>query len=223
MMSIAKKIMYVPKAFQEDRTDILHAMMNDVGAAAIVGQGADGLIATHAPIELAPEPAPFGTIRFHVARANPHAKSIKDGQELLLIFQGPQGYVTPSWYPSKPLTGKVVPTWNYVAVHAYGTATMFEGATRLQTHLAALTDRLESDYHLPWKITDAPDTYIDGMCRAIIGFEITLSRIEGKWKLSQNKSPTDRAGVINGFRAKGDSAGQTMADLMEATPKKSDS
>ena len=118
--------MYVPKPFQENRIDVLHAAMKEIGAAAIVGHDADGLVATHAPVELVSRPEPFGTIRIHFARANPHARAIKDGQEPLLIFQGRQGYITPSWYPSKQVTGKVVPTWNYVAVHAYGTATVFE-------------------------------------------------------------------------------------------------
>lgn len=208
--------MYVPKAFHEDRADVLHAAMKEIGAAAIVGHDADGLVATHAPIELVPEPVPNGIIRIHFARANPHAQAIKDGQELLLIFQGPQGYITPSWYPSKHLTGKVVPTWNYVAVHAYGTAKVFEDAIKLKAHLAALTDHFEGGYHLPWKIDDAPQAFIDGMCRAIIGFEITLNRIEGKWKMSQNKSAHDRMGVMNGLRAQGDSVGQVMADLVEA-------
>lgn len=207
--------MYVPKAFQEDRIDVLHAAMKEIGAAAIIGHDANGLVATHAPIELSPEPAPFGTVRVHFARTNPHAKAIKAGQELLLIFQGPQGYITPSWYPSKHLTGRAVPTWNYVAIHAYGTASVFDDATWLKAHLSALTDRFEEGYHLPWKVDDAPTAFIDGMCRAIIGFEITLNRIEGKWKMSQNKSSHDRIGVINGLRAQGDGNGQTMADLIE--------
>lgn len=211
--------MYVPKLFQEDDTDVLHATMKEIGAAAIVGHDANGLTATHAPIELRSEPAPYGTVRFHLARANPHAEAIKAGGELLLIFQGPQGYVTPNWYPSKHVTGKVVPTWNYVAIHAYGTATAFEDADWLKAHLSALTDRFEAGYHLPWKLDDAPEAFIDGMCRAVIGFEMTLNRIEGKWKMSQNKSPTDRNGVINGLRAKGDSHGQIMADLVEARAK----
>ena len=208
--------MYVPKAFQENRTDVLHAAMREIGAAAIVGHNVDGLVATHAPIELASEPEPLGTIRIHFARANPHARAIKDGQQLLLIFQGQQSYITPSWYPSKQLTGKVVPTWNYVAVHVYGTATVFDDAAKLQTHLAALTDRFESGYDLPWKIDDAPQEFIEGMCRAIIGFEIAINRIEGKWKVSQNKSSDDRIGVINGLRTQGANIGQAMADLVEA-------
>lgn len=208
--------MYVPKAFQEDRIDVLHAMMKEIGAAAVIGHDTNGLAATHLPIELCPEPKPFGTVRIHIARANPHAQAIKAGQELLLIFQGPQGYITPSWYPSKHLTGKAVPTWNYVAIHAYGTVRAFEDATKLRAHLAALTDCFEESYHLPWKVDDAPQAFIDGMCRAIIGFEITLSRIEGKWKMSQNKSSHDRIGVVNGLRAQSDGNGQAMADLIEA-------
>jgi transcriptional regulator len=208
--------MYTPAPFKEDRTDVLHAMMQDIGAAAIVGHGEDGLVATHAPIELDPEPAPFGTVRFHFAKANPQAGAIKEGQEILLIFQGPQGYITPSWYPSKHLTGKAVPTWNYVAIHAYGKVSAFEDATRLLAHLAALTARFERAYHLPWTIDQAPEGFIDGMCRAVTGFEIPLERIEGKWKMSQNKSAHDRIGVINGLRAQGDGLGQIMADLTEA-------
>jgi transcriptional regulator len=208
--------MYVPEAFREQRTDVLHGAMREIGAAAIVGQGADGLVATHAPIELDPAPAPLGTIRFHFARANPHAHAIGDGRELLLIFQGPQGYVTPSWYPSKSLTGKVVPTWNYVAIHAYGKAEAIEDPVKLRAHLAALTDRHESGFQRPWRLSDAPADFIDAMCRAIIGFEVGLDRIEGKWKMSQNRSSEDRAGVIDGLRARGRGIDLEMADLVEA-------
>jgi transcriptional regulator len=208
--------MYVPKAFREQRTGVLHRAMRDIGAAAIVGQGADSLVATHAPIELDPEPAPLGTLRFHCARANPQAQAIGDGRELLLIFQGPQGYVTPSWYPTKQITGKVVPTWNYVAIHAYGSASVIEDPARLRSHLAALTSRHEGDSAQPWAIDDAPADFIDAMCRGIVGFEVGLDRIEGKWKMSQNRPPEDRAGVVDGLRARGRGADREMADLVEA-------
>ncbi len=208
--------MYLPRQFREDRIEVLHAAMLEIGAAAIVGQGPDGPIATHVPIELDPEPAPWGTVRCHFARPNPHAQSIADGRELLLIFQGPQGYVTPNWYPSKRATGKVVPTWNYVAIHAYGTATPFEDVARLRAHLGALTDRFEAGSTAPWRIDDAPADYVDGLCRAIIGFEIRLTRIEGKWKLSQNRPLPDRLGVIAGLRAEGGEASLKMAELVEA-------
>ena len=208
--------MYVPKLFSEQRTEVLHAVMRDIGAAVIVGHGADGLVATHAPIELDPDPAPLGTIRAHFARANPQAQAIGDGGEVLLIFQGPQGYVSPTWYPSKSETGKVVPTWNYVAIHAYGRASPIDDPARLRAHLAALTDRHERDSREPWKIGDAPADFIDEMCRSIVGIDIRLQRIEGKWKMSQNRSPEDRAGVVDGLRARGRPVDVEMADLIEA-------
>jgi transcriptional regulator len=211
--------MYLPRKFREDRIEVLHAAMLEIGAAAVVGPGPDGPIASHVPIELDPEPAPWGTIRCHFARPNPHAQSIadgQDGQELLLIFQGPQGYVTPNWYPSKRETGKVVPTWNYVAVHAYGAATTFEDVATLRAHLGALTKRFEASSAVPWKIDDAPADYIDGMCRAIIGIEVRLTRIEGKWKLSQNRPLHDRLGVINGLRAQDGDTSLRLAALAEA-------
>jgi len=208
--------MYLPHKFREDRIEALHAAMLEIGAAAVVGQGPDGPIATHVPIELDPEPAPWGTIRCHFTRPNPHARSVADGGELLLIFQGPQGYVTPNWYPSKHETGKVVPTWNYVAIHAYGTATLFEDVAALRAHLGALTQRFERNSAVPWKIDDAPADFIDGLCRAIIGVEIRLTRIEGKWKLSQNRPLPDRLGVIDGLRAEGGDANLKMAELVEA-------
>ncbi len=208
--------MYLPRKFREDRVEVLHAAMLEIGAAAVVGQGPDGPIASHVPIELDPEPAPWGTVRCHFVRANPHAQSVADGGELLLIFQGPQGYVTPNWYPSKRETGKVVPTWNYVAIHAYGTATTFEDVAALRAHLGALTNRFEASSAVPWKIDDAPAGYIDGMCRAIIGIEIRLTRIEGKWKQSQNRTRHDRLGVINGLRAQGNETSLKIADSVEA-------
>ncbi len=208
--------MYLPGMFREQRIEVLHDTMLEIGAAAVIGQGPDGLIASHVPIEIDPEPAPWGTIRCHFVRANPHAQSVADGTEVLLIFQGPQGYVTPSSYPTKRETGKVVPTWNYVAIHAYGTATTFEDVSALRAHLGALTNRFEADAAVPWKISDAPVDYIDGMCRAIVGIEIRLTRIEGKWKLSQNRPHHDRLGVINGLRAQGGEAKLTMAELVEA-------
>lgn len=208
--------MYVPRKFREDRVEVLHAAMLEIGAAAIVSQGPDGPIATHAPIEIDPEPAPWGTIRCHFARPNPHADTVAAGGELLLIFQGPQGYVTPNWYPSKRETGKVVPTWNYVAIHAYGTAATFEDVESLRAHLGALTNRFEASSAVPWKVDDAPADFIDGMCRAIIGVEIRLTRIEGKWKLSQNRPLHDRLGVINGLRAQGGDTNEKMAALAEA-------
>ncbi len=203
--------MYLPGDFREDRTEVLHQTMRQIGAAIVVGQGPDGLIASHVPIELDTAAEPHGTLRCHFAKANPQAAALRDGQELLVIFQGPQSYISPNWYPSKHQTGKAVPTWNYVAIHAYGTATTFDDPAKLQTHLAAMTDHFESPYELPWKLADAPADYIAAMCRGIIGIEMPITRLEGKWKMSQNKSEHDAAGVINGLRAQGN---EVMADLV---------
>jgi transcriptional regulator len=208
--------MYLPPAFAEDRIEVLHRTMLEIGAAAVVGQGPSGLIATHVPIDLLPEPAPWGTVHCHFARPNPHAAAVASGGELLLIFQGPQGYVSPNWYPTKQQTGKVVPTWNYLAIHAYGTARTVEDTGWLKRHLAAMTDRHESRYALPWSIDDAPAEFIDGLTKAIVGIEITLSRIEGKWKASQNRPDTDRLGVIAGLSLQGDDNSLALAGLVEA-------
>ncbi len=196
--------MYLPAQFREDDPAALHAEMRRIGAATLVSQGPGGLIASHVPLEVVSEPGPWGLVRCHLARANPHAAVLAAGGEVLLTFQGPQGYISPSLYATKPSSGgKVVPTWNYVAIHAYGQATTFEGPEALRPHLAALTDGHEAGRAEPWALTDAPDDYIAMMCKAIIGFEIRLSRIEGKWKMSQNRPPVDRASVISGLRAEG--------------------
>jgi transcriptional regulator len=207
--------MYVPEAFQESRVEVLHAAMEQIGVATIVSQGPGGLLATHVPIEVDPKGGPRGLLRCHFARPNPHAEIIADGSEVLVLFQGPEGYITPTWYPSKKDSGKVVPTWNYVSVHAYGSATTFEGSEKLRPHLAAMTRHFEGDFAEPWELDDAPADFIDAMCRGIIGVEIRLSRIEGKWKLSQNRGEGDRAGVVRGLRTKGDGASRALADLVE--------
>lgn len=208
--------MYNPLSFREERIEVLHAAMRDIAAASIVGMGPEGLQATHVPIELAPDPPPWGTLRCHFARANPHWQALAEGAEVLAIFQGPQAYVSPNWYPSKHATGKAVPTWNYIAIHAPGTARIHEAPDWLRAHVTALTARHEARNALPWKLEDAPEEFIDGMLRAIVGVEIHLTRIEGKWKLSQNRPPEDRAGVVAGLRAQGDPAALDMAERVQA-------
>lgn len=195
--------MYVPKHFLVDDLRELHDAMDAIQAATIVSQGEDGLIATHVPVELRRDAGSHGAIRCHFARANPHAKALAEGQELLAIFQGPQGYVSPSWYPSKQTGGKVVPTWNYLAIHAYGTVATFEGVEALRPHLEALTNRHEAGRAEPWAVSDAPEDFIAMMARGIIGVEITLTRIDGKKKMSQNRPEDDRKGVLAGFAAEG--------------------
>lgn len=216
--------MYVPNHFRENDPVTLLAEMRRQAAATLVSQGPEGLIASHVPVELVPvelvpgdaaeAPAPWGRVRCHLARANPHAEVLAGGGEVLLIFQGAEGYVSPSFYPSKAASGgKAVPTWNYVAIHAYGTPEAFEGEAALRPHLAALTERHEAERTEPWAIGDAPDDFIAMMCRAIIGFDIALSRVEGKWKMSQNRAPADREGAAQGLRTDGR---EDLAALVEA-------
>lgn len=200
--------MYVPKHFRIDDLAVLHAAMHDAAAATIVSQGPDGLIATHVPIELCREVGDHGSIRCHFARANPHAAAIAEtiagGEELLAIFQGPQGYISPAWYPSKLTNdGKVVPTWNYLAIHAYGTARTFDDFDRLLPHLEALTNRHEAARAEPWAVSDAPDEFVRTLAQGIVGFEITITRIDGKKKMSQNRPPADRKGTVAGLKSHG--------------------
>jgi len=203
--------MYVPSHFVEDRVDVLHAALREAGLATLVTLGADGLDASHIPLLLEPEPGPLGRLVGHVARANPQWRTTPDGSAALAIVLGPDAYVSPSWYPSKRETGRVVPTWNYVAIHAHGTVRFFQERERLLDVVARLTDRHEHLRPVQWKVTDAPPDYLDDMLKGIVGVELTIMRIEGKWKASQNKDEADRLGVEEGLRSEGEAA---MASLV---------
>lgn len=195
--------MYVPPLFKEDRVEVLHAAMRQAGLATLVTLTADGLIASHVPVLLDAEPTPYGTLLGHLARPNPQAKGAVAGTEALVIFQGADAYITPSWYETKRQTGKVVPTWNYVAIHAYGPVTFFNDADRLLSVVTRLTDREEGKRAAPWAVGDAPVDFIDGMLKGIVGFALPITRLEGKWKMSQNRPSEDRAGVVAGLTADG--------------------
>ena len=167
----------------------------------MVTQTADGLIASHVPMLLDRSPAPYGTLIGHLARPNPQARgAIGEG---LAIFQGPDAYVTPSWYATKRQNGKVVPTWNYVAIHAYGAVEFFSDPERLREVVTRLTERHELARPQPWAVTDAPSDFIDGMLKGIVGFAVPITRLEGKWKMSQNRPAEDRARVIDGLNDQG--------------------
>jgi transcriptional regulator len=182
--------------------------------AAIVTCGPGGLIANHVPLLLDPEPAPYGKLRGHLSRANEQWREMGQVGEVLAIFNGPQGYISPSWYPAKQETGRVVPTWNYVAVHAYGTVRLFEDAGELRAFLESLTNQHEQKFPAPWRVSDAPPAYVDGQLRAIAGFEITITRLQGKWKMSQNRSAADRAGVVAGLSERGEDSLAELADTI---------
>lgn len=211
--------MYNPKHFQESRPEILGAFMRAHPFATLVSLGGEGLIGTHLPLLWDPEPAPHGMLTGHIARPNPHGKSARGDMESLAIFHGAQAYISPNWYPSKREHGKVVPTWNYVAVHAYGTLRIVDDAEWLRRLVTRLTDLHEGFSAVPWKVTDAPDAFIDQMLKGIIGVELALTRVEGKWKLSQNRPEPDQAGTIAGLDARGDADSRTVSAAMRSAKK----
>ena len=185
--------MYTPKHFVESRVESLHGLIRAYPFATLVTRAADGLTANHLPFELVGE-----VLHGHVARGNELARL--DGAEVLLVFQGPDGYISPNWYPSKHETGREVPTWNYAVVHVHGRLRVIDDATWLRRLLETLTDHHEAVQPQPWKISDAPDDHIETSLRAIVGLEVSIDRIEGKFKLSQNHPARNRAGVIAGLR-----------------------
>lgn len=209
--------MYVPRHFAETRVDVLHDLIRRHPLGTLIVAGSDGLDATHVPFEIAPEPAPFGTLRCHVARANPVWQQISADRPVLVVFQGEQAYVSPSWYVAKQEHGKVVPTWDYVAVHAYGTAKAVHDAVWLRQMVEDLTNRHEHGRAEPWRVSDAPTEYVEKLLGAIVGVEIPVTRLIGKSKLSQNRSVADRQGVVAGLEHEGSPALTDIATLIKKT------
>lgn len=189
--------MYTPTSYREERLEVLHALMAAHPLGALVRMAQDGLCADHLPFEIAPPTpdAPFGTLRAHVARANPLWRS--DGVETMVIFQGPHAYITPAWYAGKELSGEEVPTFDYAVVHAHGTLRVIDDRDWLLAFLERLTTRHEADQPQPWQVGDAPPAYIDKLLKAIVGIEIPLARLEGKWKMEQKNSLQDRTRVAS--------------------------
>ena len=212
--------MYRPSEFNEDRIEVLHQAMRDIAFGTLVTIGADGLIASHIPLLLEDAPAPLGNITGHLARANPQARAPAPESEALVIFLGPHTYVTPSWYPSKAETGRVVPTWNYVAIHASGRLRFIDDPAWKRAHVTRLTRSQESKREAPWTVDDAPEDYLQGMLKGIIGFELPIARLEGKWKMSQNRREPDRQGVIAGLEAEADPQSVAVAAIMAARERK---
>lgn len=190
--------MYRPPAFREDRLEVLHAAMRAHPLATLVTVGPEGLSANHIPFQVE-EGGEHGVLRAHLARANGQLETLRAGGEALVMFQGPQAYVSPSWYASKAKDHKVVPTWNYVAVHCWGRPEVIDDAGWLRDQIGALTVAQEEGRAEPWAVEDAPADYIAARIGSIVGLRIPIARIEGKWKVSQNRSDADRAGVAAGL------------------------
>jgi transcriptional regulator len=202
--------MYLPSHFEEHRPEVLHALLERHPFGTLVTEGPDGLVADTIPFILDAGGA-HGVLRGHVARANPVWRETRFERPVLVLFQGEQGYVSPGWYPSKQEHGKVVPTWNYVTVQARGTLRAIDDAEWLRGFVTRLTERHEAGRAAPWAVSDAPADYLQTMLRAIVGIEIELTALTGKWKLSQNRSAADRAGVVAGLGARDDDAGRALA------------
>ena len=208
--------MYTPAQFKIEDAGEAHALMRAHPFAILVTQGADGMTATHLPTVLKVEDAtPLGRIECHLARPNPQWKSFAAGTDALMIFQGPNAYIRPGWYPSKAEHGKAVPTWNYAAVHAYGHLRVMNDNAWLLAHVDELSNQQEMPYEPRWSMAEAPAAYLDVMARGIVGLAFDITRLEGKMKMSQNRDLRDRAGVVLGLEARGEARDAETAALVD--------
>ena len=199
--------MYAPTSFRETRREVLHDLVRAYPFATVVVQAQGGLVANHLPFEWNGD-----ALQAHVARGNELVAM--DGAQALVVFQGPQGYISPNWYPSKHETGREVPTWNYTVVHVHGRLRVVDDAAWVRRQLEALTDHHESGQPRPWKISDAPEDHVEKLLGAIVGIEVTIERIEGKFKLSQNHPARNREGVIAGLRQRDGDGDVELAAMM---------
>ncbi|MBC7859556.1 MAG: FMN-binding negative transcriptional regulator [Burkholderiaceae bacterium] len=208
--------MYVPSHFEESRPQALRDLIAEYPLGVLVTHGGDGLDANHLPFELDPGMGEHGVLRAHVARGNPVWHSVADGDEVLVVFRAEEAYISPNWYPSKHETHRQVPTWNYKVVHAHGRITIHDDEKYVRSVVARLTRKHEEGQPMPWKMGDAPRDYIDAMLKAIVGIEVEITRMVGKFKLGQNREVRDRAGAAEALIGQGDIAlGRAM---LEAKP-----
>ena len=206
--------MYNPPHFEETRPEVLRDLIVAHPLGALVTLTPGGLDANHIPFEFAADGGPLGTLRGHVARANPVWQNFSRDVDVLVIFQGPSSYITPSWYETKKETGKVIPTYNYCTVHAHGPLVVHDEREWLRGMVTRLTQRFESTRSAPWAVTDAPADYLEKQLAAIVGVEIPIARLVGKWKVSQNRPAADQAKVVEGLRAQDTVDSAAMADLV---------
>ncbi|MGF9756930.1 FMN-binding negative transcriptional regulator [Microvirga sp. 0TCS3.31] len=208
--------MYQPPHFREDNREVQHALIAAHPLGLLVTLGSTGLVANPIPFVLDASASPQGTLKAHLSRANGQWQDFNPDLEALVVFQGPETYITPSWYAAKREHGKVVPTWNYAIVQAYGRMRVIDDPDWLLRQITAMTDVQEAARPEPWTVTDAPAPFVAAQLKGIVGIQIEITRIEGKWKVSQNRSEADRQGVSAGLRLAEDDASRHMADLVDA-------
>jgi len=216
-------LMYIPSHFDESRPEVLRALVNAHPLATLVTLTPDGLNANHIPLRLHADDGPHGILRGHVARANPIWKDFDPRVAALAIFQGPDSYITPGWYATKQETGKVVPTWNCAVVHVYGPLRVIDDPNWLRPHLEALTATHEADQIEPWHVSDAPGDYTGKLMQGIVGIELSIARMTGKWKVSQNQPASNQAGVVAGLRERETEGSARLTELVAERRKTEDS
>ena len=207
--------MYQPPHFREDRLEVQHALIRAQSLGTLVTAGPGGLQANHIPFLVDADGSPHGRLRAHLARANPQLLELAAVEECLVVFQGPQLYISPSLYPTKHEHGKAVPTWNYITVHAWGRPQVIDDVTWLRRQVNDLTTHNEGTRPAPWYVSDAPEEFVAAQLKGIVGIEIPIARIEGKWKVSQNRPVEDQAGVVAGLRGSGGDADIIAAAIEE--------
>ena len=207
--------MYTPKHFEETRLEVLHGLMQQHALATLVTLTAQGLVANHIPLHLRIDGSSFGTLVGHVARSNPLWQDFDAATQVLAIFQGPDTYISPSWYATKPEHGKVVPTWNYAVVHASGALQVRDDPVWVRAQLHQLVDQHEARFAKPWGVDDAPRDYTDRLINAIVGIEIPITQLTGKWKVSQNQPTVNQTSVVHGLQAQPGDEAAAMAALVK--------
>jgi transcriptional regulator len=212
--------MYIPRHNEEKRVPVMHALMVSQPLGTLVTLGASGLFASHIPMILENDGSQFGVLKGHISRANTQWRDFVPTVDALAIFAGHQHYITPNWYPGTKEHGKEVPTWNYVVVHAYGPLRVIQDEHWLLTNVTKLTDIHEAGSPVPWKVSDAPQDFIKSQLKGIIGLELPIQRLEGKWKVSQNRTESERKGVIEGLTKLNTPESLAMKALVEDLPQR---
>ena len=207
--------MYIPRANEEKRIPVLQNLIRAHSFGTLITMGTSGILATHLPIVLETDDTEYGTLKAHVSRANPQWRDFDRTIDALAIFAGPHHYISASWYPGAIDPGTEVPTWNYVTVHAYGTLRAIDDPEWLRTHVSQLTDIHEAASAQPWSIANAPEVYLQSQIKGIVGLELPIRRLEGKWKTSQNRNERDRSAVAEGLAALDTADSLSMKSLVE--------